>query len=272
MKKIIIGVFLILGADVSAQTYDPVKAAEYGDFWCGDKRNTDQYNDYPGKDCANFVSQCLKAGGLDLSKGAPGMGLPNNGVDPWGCIPNASALVLHLVNWQNTSHKKVFGYNPPKEIGHDLGDPAFFGYSGPGIEASHSYICSSLDWNARHLYSAHTGDRCNDELSETWGHLIFFHIKSTYPAHCSDCKKNHGEDEIDCGGPCPTCNRAPNQVDYVIPNSNLPSEVRAVQKITAGNAAVKVQSGQNVTFISAGTIALLPGFEVQSVGKVVLFS
>ena len=43
--------------------------------------------------------------------------------------------------------------------------------------------------------------------------------------------------------------------------NNLPSVVRATKKITAGNAAVKVLSGQNVTFLTAGEIRLLPGFE-----------
>jgi len=270
MKRFMIGLVFLAFIQVFSQTYNPEAAAAYANDWCGFNRNP-VYNDYTGQggDCANFVSQCLKAGGLDLSKGAPGMNLPNNGVDPYGCIPNVSALVLHLVNWQNTSHRKVFGYNPPAELNHDLGDPAFFGYSGPGIEASHSYFCSSLDWSARHLYSSHTSDRCNDELSETWGYLIFIHIKSSIPDHCTNCKldTDKGEEGIDCGGPCPPCQHATDKVIINEPTSNLPSDVRAITEITAGNAAVKVLSGQNVTFTTAGTINLLPGFEVQAGGN-----
>ena len=276
MKKIIvILILLISGINVIAQTYNPEKAAEYASFWC-DKRNTlnspyldtdkwgGPYIDYDswGGDCAAFVSQCLIYGGLDLSKGTDGNGAY---VKPDKVISGASELVLHLASWQNTSYKKVFGYNPPSELGHDLGDPAFFGYSGNGIEASHSYICSSLDWDARHLYSAHTGERCNDELSETWGYLIFFHIKSAYPDHCFDCEKNFDEEGKDCGGSsCPPCEHAPDQVIINTATNNLPSDVRAIKKITAGNAAVKVLSGQDVTFTTAGEIELLPGFEVDA--------
>jgi len=40
--------------------------------------------------------------------------------------------------------------------------------------------------------------------------------------------------------------------------------VRAIGKITAGNAEVKVLAGQDVSFITAGSIDLFPGFEVEA--------
>jgi len=88
-KAIIIGIVLILGINVSAQTYNPAKAAAYAQRWCNDK-NTRDYNYYPlfpngtGGDCANFVSQCLIEGGLDLSAGNPNADpsiFVNNGVE-----------------------------------------------------------------------------------------------------------------------------------------------------------------------------------------------
>ena len=90
MKKIIIGILLIIGANVNAQTYNPKNAVAYAKEWCN-KRNTDQYNDYSGQggDCANFVSQCLKAGGLDLSAGNPTADpliFVDNGVDNKACL------------------------------------------------------------------------------------------------------------------------------------------------------------------------------------------
>ena len=52
---------------VAASGYDPASAAAYARQWGGSKRNP-AYNDYTGSggDCMNFVSQCLRAGGLEL--------------------------------------------------------------------------------------------------------------------------------------------------------------------------------------------------------------
>jgi len=87
---------------------------------------------------------------------------------------------------------------------------------------------------------------------------------SPYPDHCYDCKLNGDEVDYDCGGSCPPCKYAPEKVIINNSTSNLPAEVRALSEITAGNAAVKVLSGQNVDFITAGEINLLPGFEVEA--------
>jgi len=270
MKKIIIiGILLITAINVNAQTYNPEKAAEYAQFWC-DKRNNETspyydqdkwggpYYDYglPANgngDCAAFVSQCLIYGGLDLSKGSNGNG---GHVKPDKVIAGASELVLHLANWQNTSITVVEGYNPPAN--HDVGDPMFWCNAETGITAFHAVICSSLDWSARRMYSGHSTDVCDYDYSivQKPQRLIFFHIKSAYPDNC-DC---------DCGDPCPPCEYAPKQKHITTATSDLPTEVRAIEKITAGNAAVKVLSGQNVSFITAGTIELLPGFEVQAGG------
>jgi hypothetical protein len=53
----------------TANQYDRQKAVQYAaDWW--DKFNEPKYEDYsdPNGDCANFVSQCLLAGGVDLSR------------------------------------------------------------------------------------------------------------------------------------------------------------------------------------------------------------
>jgi len=90
--------------------------------------------------------------------------------------------------------------------------------------------------------------------------------KSPFPDHCYNCKfdANKGEKAMDCGGPCPPCEYAPQQVIINTATNNLPSDVRAINKITVGNAAVKVLSGQDVTFTTAGDIELLPGFEIDA--------
>jgi hypothetical protein len=274
MKKIIIGGIIIAVFNVNAQTYNPQKAAEYASFWC-DKHNDETSPFYDQEkwggpyinhlpNCAAFVSQCLIAGGLDLSLGAYGVPGGTGEVKPDGVIAGASELVLHLSGYQNTNITVANGFNP--FVDHDVGDPMFKAKYSTGIAAEHSMICSSLNGNAKRLYSAHSADDCNEYWPNNYQteRLIFFHIKSSIPNHCDDCEKNHGEEGIDCGGPCPPCEHAPDRVIIDSPTSDLPANVRAIEEITAGNAAVKVLLGQNVNFTSAGTIRLLPGFEAQA--------
>lgn len=53
---------------VAASGYDPASAAAYARQWGGSRRNLAEYEDktHKGGDCMNFVSQCLRAGGLEL--------------------------------------------------------------------------------------------------------------------------------------------------------------------------------------------------------------
>ena len=276
MKKVItIGILLITTINLCAQTYNPSKAAEYASFWC-DKRNTlsspyynqtlwgGPYIDYGlpingGADCAAFVSQCLIAGGLSLAAGTNGHGAY---VKPDKVIAGAAELVIHLDSFQYTTKeiRDVYDYY----AGSDIGDPMFLLNSMSTETAYHSYMCSMLDIQdgiSEPLFSAHTRDVCNT-IART-EYKVYFHIKSTYPDHCFDCKKNGDEDEIDCGGSCPPCEHAPQYKNFDSPTNNLPSKSYALEKITAGNAAVHVLSGQNVGFYTLGEIVLLPGFEAQ---------
>jgi len=170
MKKVIIfGIILIAGVKTIAQIYNPEKAAEYAKFWC-DKRNNDRYsphfdeekwdgpyNDY-NNNCANFVSQCLIAGGLDLRLGAYGVYNGTGEVDDKGCIKGAKELTMHLDKYQKTDKKIVHidGYY----IGDNIGDPLFLLNSMSTSTAWHTYMCSEVDGGVR-LFSANTHDRCN---------------------------------------------------------------------------------------------------------------
>jgi len=281
MKRILIGLILIAGINAYAQTYNPQKAAEYAQFWCN-KRNTKYNNPYLdtnkwggpysdfsgplGGDCANFVSQCLIYGGLDLSKGTDGNG---NGVKKTegNVISGAKNLVIHLTKYQTTEVDTVQVYNPsdkndiPK---HGVGDPLFQVSTLPN---GHSFFCSSRDTNANRLYSSHSADHCDDLYGFFTGNTVIFHIKVPIPDHCDDCLKNNGEEEVDCGGlDCPPCSDAPQTKSYTTNTQNLPSVTRAVSYIEAGNADVRVLSGQNVSFITNGTIALKSGFKVEKGG------
>ncbi|MCL2246270.1 MAG: T9SS type A sorting domain-containing protein [Lentimicrobiaceae bacterium] len=92
------------------------------------------------------------------------------------------------------------------------------------------------------------------------------------PRTCSNCEKNDGEDEIDCGGEeCPPCKDLPEEKKLENSHSywDLPSEVMALKKITAGKG-VTIQYADNipphsVSFITeeTGSIVLLPGFHAE---------
>ena len=111
------------------------RQAAYGyalQWWNG--RNS-HYADFSGSggDCANFVSECLIAGGYSLHNGTDGNGY---GVYPDidrpatysnGCIVYCDYLDLHLRNYQNTTVTYVTNINStvPNDI--TIGDVVIFG-------------------------------------------------------------------------------------------------------------------------------------------------
>ena len=117
-------------------SYDPGSAVGYADAYC-DKRNPD-FNDYTGQggDCANFVSQCLLAGGQDLS---------GCSVDDRGCVINVGALEACLLSkgWHSAESDSV---------------PEGFGAGGVITinNSGHAMIANSPS-----TFDAHTNDRCS---------------------------------------------------------------------------------------------------------------
>jgi hypothetical protein len=198
---------------------------------------------------------------LDLSKGTDGNGAYVKPID--GVIAGAHELTMHLEKYQKVTFTVVTGFYPPTD--HDLGDPMFVLGAGNGV-AGHSFICSSLDATAIQLYSAHTNDCCGTNLSSSYPsmQLKFFHIKSSIPAHCSNCVQDGDETGVDCGGSCPPCQHAKNAVNYNYNTSSLPGTTRSFGAIDAGDATVEILSGQDVTFIAAGDVTLKPGFHAKA--------
>jgi len=97
--------------------YNVDAAVAYAEEWW-DRPYNPAYHDYGAYDCANFVSQCLIAGGLSLDAGP--------GVDAWGCIPACDNLHINLVNSQGAQHeRKNRGELEPTWFA--KGDPAMFG-------------------------------------------------------------------------------------------------------------------------------------------------
>ena len=260
MRQIIFIIIISSSFTTIAQTYDRQAATDYANYWWdgrntmnGEKSQTSYnttwgtpYYNYNGLggDCANFVSQCLIAGGLDLTLGANGNGL---GVDDNNCITGVYELVTHLKNYQRTEY--YFSSNAAADVfsNTDAGDPVLLGQ--PGDNYIHSVFCAEVD-GSQNLYNSHSSDYYQVDIT-TWNtltHAHYFHIKG--PDHCTNCELDGDETAIDCGGSCPPCEVAPDNKNYDYNTSSLPAVTRAINYIMAGNAQVQVLSGQNVHFIS----------------------
>jgi hypothetical protein len=128
-------------------TWDQQAAVDYGNAWYNG-HNTARYADYSavGGDCANFVSQCLIAGGLDLSGGI---------VDGYGCIINCDNLHNYLVGLAGSPvyvQNEVRTRSQVEPLWFLPGDPAIFGRSDDSWthavmavtgDASHYATCAS---------------------------------------------------------------------------------------------------------------------------------
>ena len=132
MKAILL--FVLLGLAIS---YNPSAAVNYALTYC--KNYNPAYNRYSGADCANFVSQCMIAGGLYVS---------DCQVDGKGAIPSVANLksCLNKRGWHSSSTK-----------------PGSFraGYPFFHNSYSHAMIATSIS-GSRVYYAGHTNDRCGD--------------------------------------------------------------------------------------------------------------
>ncbi len=142
-----------------------------------------RYNDFTssGGDCANFVSQCLIAGGLSLYKGTNGLGY---GVYPDvdrpstysnGTIPYCDYLHLHLKNYQNTQVTYIIDTNATIPASIERGDVLIFGNKS-GDKYQHAMI---VVWrNATDLgLAGHTSDVWNRSF---WTTLASFSCATFY--------------------------------------------------------------------------------------------
>ena len=132
MKAIIFILFIGI-----ALSYDTGAALNYARTYC--KNYNPHYNNYrhSGGDCANFVSQCLKAGGFSFSG--------CSGQDGKGMLINVGKLTSCLAQkgWKKNSGS--FG----------AGHPFFL------KDLSHAMLAAGVSGNTIKIYG-HTNDRCGD--------------------------------------------------------------------------------------------------------------
>ena len=133
MKTILL--LVLVGLSIS---YNANAAVNYAISYC--RSYNRDYNYYRGADCANFVSQCLIAGGLSLSD--------CGGRDSKGAIPTVLFLkrCLSQKHWHSSS-------TMPGSF--KAGYPFFHN------SYSHAMIATSIS-GSKVYYAGHTNDRCGD--------------------------------------------------------------------------------------------------------------
>jgi hypothetical protein len=161
-------VFLTPAPDVNAATYNPLKAIQYADKWWN-KRNPG-FLSYGFGDCANFVSQCLIAGGLNLKA--------TSLADIKGSIALCMSLDTYLTKTlKATVWKKTPGQLAPTAL--QLGDVAIFG-NWWGLR--HATIVSAKQSTGQPLFNSHTYDRKRTTLGwlfSAWTYVKYYHIVKT---------------------------------------------------------------------------------------------
>lgn len=119
-------------------TYQPAKAAAYADKYC--KNYNRNYKEYRGVDCANFVSQCLYAGGM----------------------PQTSDWYPQSVNWINVMghirHFKEYGiFLTASNANVKYGNPVYYDWNGNGTY-DHVGICVGRNASGMPVVDAHTSN------------------------------------------------------------------------------------------------------------------
>ncbi|MEA2075108.1 MAG: PKD domain-containing protein [Euryarchaeota archaeon] len=166
-------------------SYDPQAAVNYAEKHWKNYNSTDQelcdyYQNYSGRggDCANFVSQCLIAGGLDLTE--------HPGHDTCGSIINCTNLHDFLVNYLGVTWDTRYKSEEDPEW-FKPGDPAIFGYS-DAHPRTHAVFAVTGDATQPVTCNAHTANRHHNTTQEFYDYskddphpfdrCTFYHIPS----------------------------------------------------------------------------------------------
>ena len=140
MKTIIL--LFLIGFSLS---YNTAKAISYARKYCSNY-NPQYYNwDDMSGDSANFVSQCLIAGGMDLSTCSVSWR------NAYGCLPRVRDLksCLQQKGWKHS-------YSRPASF--KAGYPIF------STQYEHAMIATGIS-GRNVIYCAHTNDRCDATIS-----------------------------------------------------------------------------------------------------------
>ncbi len=121
--------------------YSPEKAVSYARYYC--QHYNTNYQDYVGRggDCANFVSQCMIAGGLSFSE----------------CNPRRNGILSGTHALRDCLIGKGWSYSTTKP-------PSFkAGYPMAKTDWSHFIIATEVGSTIK--YCGHTSDVCDGKLN-----------------------------------------------------------------------------------------------------------
>ena len=174
--------FIATPGDGDPSIYDRTAAVEYAEKWYR-SANTPQYESFVGNggDCANFVSQCLIAGGLNMTRNWHSIGTKSRiwymitgneylyDVSPawklvkeqYGCFsnafnPNTNGTVIEI-----TSKSQIYKIAKTETV-----RPGDLLYFMKGDEAAHAAMISSVE-SGMIFYTGHSMPRFNYPLSKT---------------------------------------------------------------------------------------------------------
>ena len=226
-------------------------------------RQNDTLHDLGDTPCCNVLNECNKSAAFN---GGPGSGSLQDILVHFGKIPNdVTAKCLTLPKIEEHIREDCPIIIRREKLSNSTSGHAMVIF---GIVANVTY-CEMIwvmdpEKGKRLLFY----DSLQEDFEYKWSHTITLTASPTQ-LRCNNCiwDEDKGEEGMDCGGPCPPCEHAPQHKSFVTPTNNLPPKSYALEKITAGSAAVHVLSGQNVGFYTMGEIELLPGFEVQEGGS-----
>ncbi len=161
-----------------SSSYNPDAAAQYAETWWNSRNPS--YHDYGDYDCANFVSQCLIAGGLDLSAGTNGSGY---GVDSYGCMYNCDQQHTHLTTYQDVIYERRYNTSSPREpLWFVKGDAAIYGNSTDRWRHSVFAVIGDDDnyvaLNAHSVNQYHKSVQYFYDVEPTWTSCDFYHINT----------------------------------------------------------------------------------------------
>ena len=141
MKNIILLVLIGL----ASLAYNPSAAVNYARQYC--KNYNPNYANYAsvGGDCANFVSQCMIAGGMSFKSCSVSW------IDGFGCLPRVADLksCLQQKGWKHSTTR------PSSFKG---GYPIFL------TSGSHAMLATGIAGNGVY-FCGHTNDRCDYTIS-----------------------------------------------------------------------------------------------------------
>jgi hypothetical protein len=182
------GIVLAAGQSRGSErvTYDRRAAASYADTWA--LRTDPAYWSSPGDDCADFVSQCLAAGGLRPLFGADREWHENGSDFPTVAWVNCTAQkrALSAAGQGHTSYIARTTRSLPGDWA--PGDVVYLGSTVNGeVEWQHVIICAGRD-RGQWLYDSHTTPHLRQPL-DVW-----------YPAHFSLIRYCHIADSVSYGG------------------------------------------------------------------------